>query len=328
MNATALVGQVLLVPLEQIEEDPNQPRKNFDAKGLEELADNIEDTAAGSDRPWRDGLLHPVVAYPNPAFVEGGDTRPLRLLVGARRLRAYQLRGWPEIPVAVHPTPSSVVRVLMTQLNENLGRRDTSLLEDARAIEAAWNAWQTVHPDGRLRDFAAAFSRSASWVSQHLFLAKLTGVPGVALRENLLQHGDTARQFSQLPTETQLELLRRARALGTLITIGVIKDARARLDAAKKAQAAATVAATPTAEPGAAAAPATSDPALDDTQVLPAPEDGRLPVRLTPHEIRWLLVALRQKPPAEERELVTSLRETLARLATHLRVRREERRSA
>jgi ParB/RepB/Spo0J family partition protein len=324
MNATALVGQVVVLPLEQIEEDPNQPRKNFDAKALEELADNIEDTAAGSDRPWRDGLLHPVVAYPNPAFVEGGDARPLRLLVGARRLRAYQLRGWPEIPVSVQAEPKSSVRVLMTQLNENLGRRDTTLLEDARAIEAAWNAWQVVNPNGRLRDFAASFSRSPSWVSQHLFLAKLTGVPGVALRENLLQHGDTARQFSQLPTETQLELLRRARAHGTLLTLGVIKDARARLDAAKKAQAEGTAPATPAAESGGQAA---QNPDLDDTQVLPAPEDGRLPVRLTPHEIRWLLVALKQKPPAEERELVTSLRETLARLATHFRVRREERRS-
>lgn len=323
MSALDLVGQVVVLPLELIEEDPNQPRKDFDAKGLEELADNIEDTAAGSDRPWRDGLLHPVVAYPNPNFAEGGEARPLRLLVGARRLRAYQLRGWPEIPVSVQPEPKSSVRVLMTQLNENLGRRDTSLLEDARAIEAAWNAWQTVHPDGRLRDFAAAFSRSPSWVSQHLFVAKLTGVPGVALRENLLHHGDTARQFSQLPTETQLELLRRARALGNLITIGVIREARARLEAAKKAQAAATP------EPGAPAdAPRPTDPSLDDTQVLPAPEDGRLPVRLSPKEIRWLLVALRQTPPVEERELVTALRATLERLATHLRVRREERRSA
>lgn len=77
-------GEVLHLPLVDIDEDPGQPRTAFDEEGLALLAASIR----------AHGLVQPVVVRPAVAG-------RYRLAVGARRLRAARLAGLADIPAVI-----------------------------------------------------------------------------------------------------------------------------------------------------------------------------------------------------------------------------------
>lgn len=103
------------IPLTLIDEDPDQPRKHFDAAALRTLADSI----AMPDT----GLLQPITVRP----VSGG-----RYVVcyGARRLRAVRLLGWADIPAIVRDDKAGIAG----QVIENRQRQDNTDSELAAAI--------------------------------------------------------------------------------------------------------------------------------------------------------------------------------------------------
>ncbi len=90
-------GEPLLLPIASIDEDPDQPRTEFDTEALQELAQTI---AAR-------GVRQPVSVRPHP-------TRPGRWMLnfGARRLRASRLAGKVEIPAFVDGSLDSYDQVI------------------------------------------------------------------------------------------------------------------------------------------------------------------------------------------------------------------------
>lgn len=293
------LNPVELLSPDDIEEDPAQPRQSFSTESLAELAHNIEDTADGSEAPWIDGLLHPVVVYPHPEHQEGSEGPRYRLLAGARRLRAYRLREWPAIPAQVRDSPSSAARTLLTQLNENEGREGVSLWETAQAVKRAWKAWRGEHPGGQRKHFAEEFGRSASWVSQHLAVARARGLARQALEEDLLRHTEAHRLFAKLPPEEQRRLLleaRKSRSVISLKTVRLLLEAeRARPKKGQRRPAA----------PGAETRPGGR----------PADRPGGrdlITLRLTARQARLLLTALGVPPPEEDRALTAALIHTLS----------------
>lgn len=214
---------VVYLPLDAVAEDPDQPRRTFEPKAVEELARSIESTVPGSERPWIDGLLHPVVVY--PLAVHDDEDRPAyRLLVGARRFRAYQLRGWPEIPARIVDRPVSRAQMLLMQIAENNARENTSLWEDALALRAALEAWQQESPKGTRKEFARLCGRSGSWLSQTLRVTDVTGLARKAVVEGHVQHAETLRLFQKMPRELQESLLKLARVHRTPITAGLLRQ--------------------------------------------------------------------------------------------------------
>jgi ParB family chromosome partitioning protein len=69
-------GKPLMVPLEQIDEDPNQPRQAMDDKALQELVDSIQ--ANGANGKPR-GIKSPISLRPHPnqedRFIINHDAR-------------------------------------------------------------------------------------------------------------------------------------------------------------------------------------------------------------------------------------------------------------
>ena len=132
-------GTPLRIPLDTIDEDPDQPRQEFDEQSLNELAETIRER----------GVRQPVSVRTHP-------TKPGRWMLnfGARRLRACQRVGLSEIPAFVDQTASSV-----DQFIENEQRKGLTPLEIALFVQRALNQGQTQ------ADIARAIGKSRQYVT-------------------------------------------------------------------------------------------------------------------------------------------------------------------
>lgn len=109
--------EVKLIPIHQIVEDPDQPRKGYDEEGLHGLAESI----------LRYGLLNPITVRPLP------DGKTYQIVTGERRWRAAEMAGLTEIPCIVKPIEHDAA--ITEQLIENLQREDLAPIDKARALK-------------------------------------------------------------------------------------------------------------------------------------------------------------------------------------------------
>ena len=98
-------GQPLMLSIDSIEEDPAQPRREFDDESLRELADTIA----------LRGVRQPISVRPHPE-----QAKRWVLNTGARRLRASRLAGKKEIPAFVDMTSDSYDQVIENEQREAL----------------------------------------------------------------------------------------------------------------------------------------------------------------------------------------------------------------
>jgi ParB family chromosome partitioning protein len=110
-------GQPLQLPLDDIDEDPEQPRREFDADALQELAATIRDR----------GVRQPISVRPHPRI----SGRWL-LNFGARRLRASKLAGLATIPAFVDASADSYDQVIENEQREGLKPLDLALFIQRR----------------------------------------------------------------------------------------------------------------------------------------------------------------------------------------------------
>jgi ParB family chromosome partitioning protein len=101
--------------LDQINPNPNQPRKMFDEKALEELAESIRER----------GVMEPIVVRPKDGKYE--------IVAGERRYRASKLAGKTTIPAVVRDLSDEDAAA--EALLENFQREDLTTIEKAKAIE-------------------------------------------------------------------------------------------------------------------------------------------------------------------------------------------------
>jgi ParB family chromosome partitioning protein len=104
------------VPVERIRPNPYQPRTQFDAEALKELADSIREN----------GLLQPLL-------VRDAGQGEFELIAGERRFLAAKQAGLREVPVVVRT--ASKREMLQMALVENLQRQDLNGIEEAEAYQ-------------------------------------------------------------------------------------------------------------------------------------------------------------------------------------------------
>ena len=110
-------GRPMLLPLDGIDEDPEQPRHEFDANGLLELAVTIRDR----------GVRQPISVRPNTQ-----QHGRWVLNFGARRLRASKLAGLTEIPAFVDTTADNYDQVIENEQREGLKPLEIALFVQKR----------------------------------------------------------------------------------------------------------------------------------------------------------------------------------------------------
>lgn len=108
-------GRILLIPTNDIQSNPDQPRRTFSYEKLLELAQSIGEN----------GLL-------NPVSVTFREDKPV-LVAGERRLRAAKIAGMKQIPCIEVEADESKAALLT--LIENLQREDMNCFEEAEGIK-------------------------------------------------------------------------------------------------------------------------------------------------------------------------------------------------
>ena len=110
----ASAGRPLLLPLDRLSEDPNNPRTEFPEADIDELAESIR----------QHGILQPLVVCPADALGH------YRIHHGAKRSRAARRVGLSEVPVVVRDAPADPY----AQAAENQKRHGLTPLDLARLI--------------------------------------------------------------------------------------------------------------------------------------------------------------------------------------------------
>ncbi|MGH7724212.1 MAG: ParB/RepB/Spo0J family partition protein [Candidatus Eiseniibacteriota bacterium] len=118
-------GRPLEIPIEAISPNPRQPRLDFQAEALDELAESIRSQ----------GILQPVLVRPH----QGG----YQLVAGERRLRAARQVGLKTIPAFVRELADD--ELLEVALIENLQREDLNPIEEALGYQRLINELQFTH---------------------------------------------------------------------------------------------------------------------------------------------------------------------------------------
>jgi ParB family transcriptional regulator, chromosome partitioning protein len=121
------------IALQDIDEDPEQPRSEFGDESLRELAATIAER----------GVKQPVSVRPHPK-----EPGRWMLNFGARRLRAAKLAGLASIPVFVDEAADSYDQVIENEQREALTPLELALFvqrRDAGGDRAAHRQEQDVH---------------------------------------------------------------------------------------------------------------------------------------------------------------------------------------
>ncbi|EHR71199.1 ParB-like partition protein [Burkholderiales bacterium JOSHI_001] len=132
-------GLPMLVPVNAITEDPDQPRHEFDTNALQELAATIRER----------GVRQPISVRPH--LQQAGRWL---LNFGARRLRASILAGLTEIPAFIDTTADSYDQVLENEQREGLKPLELALFIQKRLARGESQS-----------DIAKRLGKSRQWVT-------------------------------------------------------------------------------------------------------------------------------------------------------------------
>lgn len=180
-QATTQLRDRMLVPIEQITANPDQPRRSFDPEALEELAASLKQR----------GVLQPLIVRPHPQ-----DKGLYQIVAGERRWRAAQMAQLHDIPVIIREM--SDTEVLEVAIIENIQRADLNAIEEAASFRQLMDRFG--HTQERL---AEALNKSRSHIANLLRLLSLPDSVQEMVKAGKLSAGH-ARALITAPNAQQL----------------------------------------------------------------------------------------------------------------------------
>ena len=175
----------VMVPLGDIVPNPNQPRKAFAEKALEELAASIA----------AQGLLQPILVRPVGEAMPG----KYEIVAGERRWRACNKVGLKEIPVVIKTMNAQ--ETLLAALVENLQREDLNPIEEALGIQLLKDEFSLSQ-----EDLAHKLGKSRSAIANCLRLLSLPELIQEDLAQGRLSAGHARALLGLADQATQMDL--------------------------------------------------------------------------------------------------------------------------
>ena len=170
------------VPIDQIEANPDQPRREFDPVALEELANSIKQL----------GLVQPIT-------LRQLDEHKFQIIAGERRWRASQLAGLTAIPAYIRTIKDE--NVMELALVENIQREDLNAIEIALAYE------HLQEKSGLTQEkIAARVGKSRVAVTNYLRLRRLPAQVQMALQKKEIDMGHARALLSLSSPSQQIKL--------------------------------------------------------------------------------------------------------------------------
>ncbi|MCO6384194.1 ParB/RepB/Spo0J family partition protein [Oceanicola sp. 502str15] len=169
------------LPIEQVEPNPDQPRRDFELEPLQELADSIKER----------GIIQPLIVRKDPS-----KPNIFQIVAGERRWRAAQMAQLHDVPVIVREFTDE--EVLEVAIIENVQREDLNPIDEAQGYR------QLVDRFGHTQEhLAQALGKSRSHVANLMRLLQLPEDVQRFLRDGKLSSGHaraliTAENASEL----------------------------------------------------------------------------------------------------------------------------------
>ncbi len=162
---TPSAGSIVRIPVDQIEVNPKQPRRDFDEQALRELSDSIK--------------LHDII---QPITVVKLGAAQYQLISGERRLRASKLAGLKDIPAYIRTADDQ--QMLEMALLENLQREDLNAIEISLSYKRLMDECELTQ-----EQVAERMKKDRSTVTNYLRLLKLPPDIQKSVRDGHLSMG-------------------------------------------------------------------------------------------------------------------------------------------
>ncbi len=158
-------GSIIRIPVEQIDVNPKQPRRDFDEQALKELSESIK--------------LHDII---QPITVVKLGPTQYQLISGERRLRASKLAGLKDIPAYIRTADDQ--QLLEMALLENLQREDLNAIEISLSYKRLMDECELTQ-----EQVAERMKKDRSTVTNYLRLLKLPPDIQKSVRDGHLSMG-------------------------------------------------------------------------------------------------------------------------------------------
>ena len=153
------------IAIDAIEANPNQPRREFDAMALQELADSIKEL----------GIIQPIT-------LRQMDNGKYQIIAGERRWRASSLAGLETVPAYIRTINDE--NVMEMALVENIQREDLNAIEIALAYQHLMDETNTTQ-----EKVAERVGKSRTAVTNYLRLLKLPAQVQMGLQNKVIDMG-------------------------------------------------------------------------------------------------------------------------------------------
>ena len=172
------------ISIEQIDANPNQPRREFNDEALQDLANSIKEI----------GIVQPITLR------QIAENR-FQIIAGERRWRASQIIGLKSIPAYIRTIKDE--NVMELALVENIQREDLNAIEIALAYE------QLISGEGMTQEkVSERVGKSRTAITNYLRLLKLPAQVQMALQKKEIDMGHARALLAIESPSLQIKLFR------------------------------------------------------------------------------------------------------------------------
>ena len=184
-NKKINIGNIIEIDLNNISNNPNQPRTNFKKESIDELKKSIKEL----------GLIQPIT-------VRELKNNKFQLISGERRLKAFKLIGLKTIPSYVRK--ANDIESLEMALVENIQREDLDPIEIALSYNRLLKEINLTQEELSIR-----IGKERSTISNYIRLLKLDPIIQSGLRDKFLTMGHARALINIKEKDKQIEIYKK-----------------------------------------------------------------------------------------------------------------------